>query len=229
MLPFTNMSGDPEQEYFSDGITEDIITELSRFNSLFVIARNSSFTFKGEAVNVTEVGQKLGVAYVVEGSVRKAGNRVRISAQLVEAATGNHLWAERYDRDLEDIFAVQDEVVREIATAVPGQLDVAAMQRVQRKPIENLTAYDLVLRGEHLQYGIGRPAKRSPCLKKPLKSIRNVPGHSAIWPMHRPTASSPTSCRPTKRGGRPGTTPNGRFSSIRMIRLSWPLSPKPIS
>ncbi|GAG49486.1 unnamed protein product, partial [marine sediment metagenome] len=152
VLPFTNMSGDPEQEYFSDGITEDIITELSRFSSLFVIARNSSFTFKGEAVNVTEVGQKLGVAYVVEGSVRKAGSRVRITAQLVEAATGNHIWAERYDRDLEDIFAVQDEVVREIATAVPGQLEVAALQRVQRKPIENLTAYDLVLRGEQLQF-----------------------------------------------------------------------------
>ena len=152
VLPFDNMSGDPEQEYFSDGITEDIITELSRFSSLFVIARNSSFTFKGEAVNVTEIGEKLGVAYVVEGSVRKAGNRVRITAQLVEAATGNHVWAERYDRDLEDIFAVQDEVVREIATAVPGQLDVAALQRVQRRPIENLTAYDLVLRAEHLQY-----------------------------------------------------------------------------
>ncbi len=152
VLPFTNMSGDPEQEYFSDGITEDIITELSRFSSLFVIARNSSFTFKGEAVNVTEVGQKLGVAYVVEGSVRKAGNRVRITAQLIEAATGHHVWAERYDRDLEDFFAVQDEVVREIATAVPGQLDVAALQRNQRRPIENMTAYDLVLRGEHLLY-----------------------------------------------------------------------------
>ena len=152
VLPFTNMSNDSEQEYFSDGITEDIITELSRFRSLFVIARNSAFTFKGQAVDVTEVGRKLGVEYVVEGSVRKAGNRVRITAQLVEAASGNHLWAERYDRELEDIFAVQDEVVREIAVAVPGQLDVAAQQRVQRRPAENLTAYDLVLRGEYLRY-----------------------------------------------------------------------------
>ncbi len=152
VLPFTNMSGDAEQEYFSDGITEDIITELSRFNSLFVIARNSSFTFKGKAVDITEVGKKLGVAYVVEGSVRKAGNRVRATAQLIEAASASHVWAERYDRDLEDIFAVQDEVVREIATAVPGQIDAAAMQRVQRRPFENLTAYDLVLRGEHLLY-----------------------------------------------------------------------------
>ena len=111
VLPFTNMSGDPEQEYFSDGITEDIITELSRFPSLFVIARNSSFMFKGEAVDVGEVGRKLGVQYVVEGSVRKAGDRVRITTQLVEAASGKHVWAERYDRNLEDVFAVQDEVV----------------------------------------------------------------------------------------------------------------------
>jgi len=110
VLPFDNMSGDPEQEYFSDGITEDIITELSRFQSLFVIARNSSFAFKGEAIDITDVAKKLGVQYVVEGSVRKASNRVRITAQLIEASTGNHLWAERYDRDLADIFDVQDEV-----------------------------------------------------------------------------------------------------------------------
>jgi TolB-like protein len=112
------MSGDPEQEYFSDGITEDIVTELSRFRSIFVIARNSSFTFKGAAVDVIEVGRKLGVSYLVEGSVRKVGNRVRISAQLVEAATGNHLWAERYDHELEDIFAVQDEVVQTITSTI---------------------------------------------------------------------------------------------------------------
>ena len=118
VLPFTNMSGDPEQEYFSDGISEDIITELSRFRSLFVIARNSSFAYKGQSVNVGKIGQELGVAYVVEGSVRKAGNRVRITAQLVEAASGNHLWAERYDRDLDDIFAVQDEVTIAIVTAI---------------------------------------------------------------------------------------------------------------
>src|SRR5215475_63907 len=107
VLPFQNMSGDPEQEYFSDGLTEDIITELSRFKNLLVVARNSSFTFKGQAVDVKEIGRKLGARYVVEGSVRRAGNRIRITAQLLETATGNHLWAERYDRDLEDIFAVQ--------------------------------------------------------------------------------------------------------------------------
>ena len=114
------MSGDQEQEYFADGITEDIITELARNRGLFVIARNSSFTFKGTAVDVAEVGRKLGVRYVVEGSVRKAGKRVRITAQFIEATTGSHIWAERYDRDLEDIFAVQDEVTRSIAAAVPG-------------------------------------------------------------------------------------------------------------
>jgi TolB-like protein/class 3 adenylate cyclase/tetratricopeptide (TPR) repeat protein len=148
VLPFTNMSGDPEQEYFSDGITEDIITELSRFHSLFVIARNSSFAYKGLSVNVGKIGQELGVAYVVEGSVRKAGNRVRITAQLVEAESGNHVWAERYDRELEDIFAVQDEVVGSIAGAVPGRLGEVAVERARNKPAENMTAYDYVLRGD---------------------------------------------------------------------------------
>ena len=148
VLPFVNMSGDPEQEYFSDGITEDIITELSRFRSLFIIARNSSFAYKGQSVNVGKIGQELGVAYVVEGSVRKAGNRVRISAQLVEAESGNHVWAERYDRELEDIFEVQDEVVQTIASAVPGRLGEVAVERARLKPAENLTAYDYVLRGE---------------------------------------------------------------------------------
>ena len=150
VLPFTNMSGDPEQEYFSDGITEDIITELSRFRSLFVIARNSSFAYKGQSVNVGKIGQELGVAYVVEGSVRKAGNRVRITAQLVEASTGNHIWAERYDRDLEDIFAVQDEVASEIVTAVPGYVDIASRVQAAQTPANDLNAYDLVLRAESI-------------------------------------------------------------------------------
>jgi adenylate cyclase len=142
VLPFDNMSGDPEQEYFSDGITEDIITELARFRSLFVIARNSSFSYKGASPNIQDVGRDLGVQYVVEGSVRKAGNRVRITAQLIEAASGTHVWAERYDRELDDIFAVQDEVVREITTAVPGQLDVEALARVRSRSERDLTAYE---------------------------------------------------------------------------------------
>lgn len=150
VLPFDNMSGDPEQEYFSDGITEDVITELARFKNLFVIARNSTFAFKGQATDMTEVGARLGVAYLVEGSVRKSGNRVRVTSQLIEAKTGNHLWAERYDRDLEDIFDVQDELVHEIASAVPGQLHAASAQRARRRAIANLNAYDCMLRGEWL-------------------------------------------------------------------------------
>jgi len=151
VLPFTNMSGDAEQEYFSDGITEDIITELARFRSLFVIARNSSFHYKGQSPKIQDVGRELGVEYVVEGSVRRAGDRVRITAQLIDAASGSHVWAERYDRELKDIFAVQDEVVREIATAVPGQIDVAAINRVERRSDQNLTAYEYVLRGERMR------------------------------------------------------------------------------
>jgi adenylate cyclase len=152
VLPFTNMSGDPEQEYFSDGITEDIITELSRFNSLSVIARNSSFSFKGRSVDIAEVGRTLGVRYVVEGSVRKAGQRVRITAQLIEAAAGRHVWAERYDRDLKDIFAVQDEVTERIVWALTGKVAVAEIARSKRQRVENLEAYDLVLRGTDLLY-----------------------------------------------------------------------------
>ena len=148
VLPFDNMSGDAEQEYFADGITEDIITELSRFRSLFVIARNSSFAYKGRSINVGKISQELGVQYVVEGSVRKAGSRVRITAQLVDAKSGNHVWAERYDRELEDIFDVQDEVVQAIAAVVPGRLDEVAVERARNKPTENMTAYDYVLRGD---------------------------------------------------------------------------------
>ncbi|MFP6744498.1 MAG: hypothetical protein VCB77_04830, partial [Alphaproteobacteria bacterium] len=147
VLPFTNMSGDPEQEFFSDGISEDVITELSRFRSLFVIARNSSFAFKGQSVNVGKIGRELGVAYVVEGSVRKAGNRVRITAQLVEATSGNHLWAERYDRDLDDIFAVQDEVTLAIVTTIEPALGSAERGRAQRKPTERLDAWESYHRG----------------------------------------------------------------------------------
>jgi len=147
VLPFTNMSGDPDQVYFSDGITEDIITELSRFRSLFVIARNSSFQYRDKAVDVRRVAHELGVQYVVEGSVRKMGNRVRITAQLIEATTGSHLWSERYDRDLADIFAVQDEVVQAIVARLAGQLTTVEFERARRKRTEHLGAYDCYLRG----------------------------------------------------------------------------------
>jgi adenylate cyclase len=147
VLPFTNMSGDPEQEYFSDGITEDIITELARFRSLFVIARNSSFSFKGQAIEAKDIARRLGVRYLVEGSVRRAGNRVRITAQLIDAAHDTHLWAERYDRELEDIFAVQDEVAQAIVTAIEPELVSAERERVRRKPPNNMDAWEWCQRG----------------------------------------------------------------------------------
>ena len=145
VLPFTNMSGDPEQEYFSDGITEDIITELSRFRSLFVIARNSTFQYKGKSVDVRRVARELGVHYIVEGSVRKMANRVRITAQLIDTASGNHLWSERYDRALEEIFAVQDEVLHSIVARLEGRLASSMAEQARRKPTAHLAAYDCVL------------------------------------------------------------------------------------
>ena len=146
VLPFQNMSNDPEQEYFADGMVEDIITGLSRIRWLSVIARNSSFTYKGRAVDVKRIGQELGVRYVLEGSVRKAANRIRITGQLIEAETGAHLWAERYDRTLDDIFALQDDITLSTIGAIEPSLRVAEIERVKRKRPENLDAYDLVLR-----------------------------------------------------------------------------------
>jgi len=147
VLPFDNISGDPDQTYFSDGITEDIITELSRFRSLSVIARNSSFAFRKERIDINEIARRLRVQFVLEGSVRRAGNRVRITAQLINALTGAHLWAERYDRELKDIFAVQDEVVRTVVATVAGRLEATGAEIAKRKPPESLVAYDYVLRG----------------------------------------------------------------------------------
>ncbi len=147
VLPFTNMSADPEQEFFADGVAEDIITALSRYPSLFVIARNSSFTYKGRAVDVKQVGRDLGVRYVLEGSLRKAGNRIRVTAQLVEGETGNHVWAERYDRDLADIFAVQDEITETVTTAIAPAIADAELQRAMRKPPGSLDAWGFYQRG----------------------------------------------------------------------------------
>ena len=147
VLPFENMSGDTQQEYFTDGITEDLITALSKIRWFFVIARNSTFVYKGRSVDVKEVGRQLGVRYVLEGSVRKGGNRVRISAQLIEAASGRHVWAERYDRDLEDIFALQDEMTETIVRAIEPELGSAERKRAMRKPPGSLDAWDLFQRG----------------------------------------------------------------------------------
>jgi TolB-like protein/Tfp pilus assembly protein PilF len=146
VLPFLNMSGDVDQEYFSDGITEDIITALSRFRWFFVIARNSSFTFKGKTIEVKQVAQDLGVRYVLEGSVRRAGKRVRITAQLIEAPAGYHVWAERYDRDIEDIFAVQDEITHSIVRSVGPEFLSAEMKRARRKDVRSLDVWDHIMR-----------------------------------------------------------------------------------
>jgi TolB-like protein/Tfp pilus assembly protein PilF len=147
VLPFTNISGDPQQEYFSDGITEDLTTDLSKFSGLFVIARNSAFTYKGKAVKVQDVSRELGVRYALEGSVRKADSQVRITAQLIDTPSGQHLWAERYDRELKDIFALQDEITRQIVANLRVEVGQAELERARRTPTENLTAYDYVLRG----------------------------------------------------------------------------------
>jgi adenylate cyclase len=150
VLPFANMSGDPEQEYFADGISEDIITALSKLPQLFVIARNSSFTFKGRHALVTEVARSLGVGHVLEGSVRRSGSRVRITAQLIDASTGGHVWAERFDRDLTDIFVVQDDVTAKIVSALSLNLNPGDLQRVAEPRTDNIEAYDCYLRGRAL-------------------------------------------------------------------------------
>jgi TolB-like protein len=147
VLPFTNMSGDAEQEYFADGMVEDIITALSRFNQLFVIARNSSFTYKGRAVDVKQVGRELGVRYMLEGSVRKSGSRVRITGQLIDASSGAHLWADRFDGDLADVFDLQDRVTASVVGAIAPKLEQAEIDRTKSKPTDSLDAYDCYLRG----------------------------------------------------------------------------------
>jgi TolB-like protein len=146
-LPFVNLSGDPEQDYFADGMVEDILAALSRMSWLFVIARNSSFTYKGQAVDVKQVGRELGVRYVLEGSVRKSANRVRITAQLVDAASGGNIWADRFEGDLDDIFELQDRMANSVVGAIAPQLERAEIARAKRKPTENLDAYDYYLRG----------------------------------------------------------------------------------
>ena len=150
VLPFENMSGDPEQTYFSDGMTEDVITELSRFRELTVIARNSTFSFRGQSVDVRDVGRSLGAGYVVEGSVRRAGDRVRITAQLVDAANGLHLWAEKYDRAVEDVFAIQEEIAQNIVATVAQRVREDSEIAARRRPPEDIRAYDLFLQAHRL-------------------------------------------------------------------------------
>ena len=156
VLPLVNMSGDPEQDFFADGLTEDIITELSRFHELLVISRNSTFVYKGKAVNVQSVAREFAVDYVLEGSVRKAGGRVRVTVQLIDAETDRHIWAERYDRDLEDIFAIQDEMTRAIVATLPGRVEAATHDRAKRKRTDNMAAYECVLAAKVLHHRSNR-------------------------------------------------------------------------
>ncbi len=177
VLPFVNMSNDPEQEYFADGMVEDIITALSRFNQLFVIARNSSFTYKGRAVDVRQVAKELGVRFVLEGSVRKAGNRVRITGQLIDAATGAHLWADRFDGGLEDVFELQDKITGSVVGAIEPTLRKAEIERARRRPAENLDAYDLYLRALPHVYAF-RPDENLAGLELLRKAIEFEPAYA---------------------------------------------------
>ncbi|HVO15341.1 MAG TPA: tetratricopeptide repeat protein [Alphaproteobacteria bacterium] len=170
VLPFQNMSGDPEQEYFSDGITADIITDLSKVSGLFVIARNSAFAYKGRTASIRDVCRELGVAHVLEGTVRKVANRVRVTTELIDGATGGHLWAERYDRELLDVFAVQDELTREIVAALKVRLTPDERARMGAGEIENIEAYDLVLRAteQHYRYTREGNAEAQPLIEQAL-------------------------------------------------------------
>ncbi len=177
VLPFRNLSGDVEQDYFADGVVEDLITALSRIRWLFVIARNSSFTYKGKTVDEKQVGRELGVRYVVEGSVRKSENRIRITGQLVDVATGTHLWAERFEGPLDDIFELQDQIANSIVGAVASQLERAEIERARRKPTGSLSAYDNYLRAMPtcIEGPASRSTRRFPCSTRPCSSIRSLP------------------------------------------------------
>ena len=181
VLPFTNMSGDPEQEYFADGMVEEIITALSHFKALFVIARNSSFTYKGRAVDVKRIGRELGVRYVLEGSVRKAANRVRITGQLVDTATGAHLWAERFDGGIDDVFDLQDQVTESVVGAIAPAVEKAEIERAKRKPTESLDAYTLYLRGLAAFYQLGNRQANEEALRLFNSAIEIDPDFASAY------------------------------------------------
>jgi TolB-like protein len=179
--PFTNLSSDPEQDYFADGMVEEIITALSHFRQLFVIARNSSFTYKGRAVDVKQVGRELGVRYVLEGSVRKAANRVRITGQLVDTATGAHLWAERFDGGLSDIFNLQDQVTESVVGAIAPAVEKAEIERAKRKPTDSLDAYALYLRGSDRLYQFASRQANDEALRLFNSAIELDPDFAAAY------------------------------------------------
>ena len=185
VLPFDNMSGDPEQEYFADGITEDVITELSRFSGLFVIARNSSFSYKGKSVDVRQIARELGVRYVLEGSIRRAGDRVRISAQLIDRESGSHIWAERYDRNLEDIFDLQEEITSNVVASIAPQIEMAEMERVRGGRSTKFSSYDLGLKAQALWYDglqMGSPDVLQQAIDVTKESLKQDPRNvHALW------------------------------------------------
>jgi TolB-like protein len=245
VLPFTNMSGDPEQEYFSDGISEDLITALSKLRWFFVIARNSSFIYKGKSVHIKQIAEELGVSYVVEGSVRKGADHVRITAQLNDVATGSHIWAERYDRSLVDVFAVQDEITEAIVAAIEPQLYAAENFRARRKPPDSMDAWDLVMRALSHYWRVTRPdiwlrrrcwRRRSPSIRTMVRRLGSLPPptrsmHIWVGPTRQHPCRSPSALRwrqfaPTMRNH--GHTSRwaaficlGDASTTRWLNSSW--------
>ena len=219
VLPFTNMSGDPEQEFFSDGLSEDIITKLSRFKDLFVIARNSTFQYKGKAVDVRDVARELGARYVLEGSVRKAGTSLRVTAQLLDASDGTHLWAETYDRDLSasSIFAVQDEITEQVVGTIAGSgvISRARFAEIERKPPESLAGYECVLLAQNSgRYDTIRSEYRKKARSCLERTVRDDPGYTDAWAwlawidmsehIYNPDASTEVlELRPEQHGGDP--------------------------
>ena len=229
VLPFTNMSGDPEQEYFADGMAEDIITALSRFNRLFVIARNSTFTYKGRAVDVRQVARELGVRYVLEGSVRKAGSRLRITGQLIDAATGAHLWADRFDGALEDVFDLQDRITASVVGAIAPTVLKAEIERARRKPVDNLDVYDLYLRALPHVYAM-RPDENLLALEPARKGHR---AQARLCAGTRPRGMVPRAAGDTGLAPAAQTMPRPRShwrggqrppAATMRLRWSWPAS-----
>jgi TolB-like protein/Tfp pilus assembly protein PilF len=180
VLPFQNLSGDPEQDYFADGVVEDLITAFSRFKSFAVIARNSSFTYKGRAVDVRDVGRELGVRYILEGSVRRSGARLRVTAQLVDAQSGAHIWANKFDGLLADVFDMQDDITAQVAGIVEPSIQQAEIDRARRKPPENLDAYDLMLRGMHKYYSV-MPEDNEEAIALYLRAVQLSPDYGPAW------------------------------------------------
>jgi adenylate cyclase len=199
VLPFVNMSGDPEQEFFADGMTEDITTALSRLRWFLVIARNSAFTFKGRAVDVKRVGAEMGVQYVLEGSVRKAGDRIRVTAQLIDVETAAHVWAEKYDRDVADLFAIQDEITASAVAAIEPQLYAAESSRASRTPPDSLDAWGCVIRGLALSFAVERPKqaeaqrlfRRAAEISPGYANAYSLLGFSFLWDLYMGWATSP--------------------------------------